>query len=339
MAQSWAVKYRPQKFEEMCGQSSVIKILTKQIETNNIKNAYLFAGSSGCGKTTAARIFAKMINKGVGEPIEIDGASNNGVDNVKTIIKGAQERSIDSLYKIYIIDECHAITNQGWQAFLKAIEEPPMYTIFMFCTTDPQKIPATILNRVQRFNITRISTQQIIDRLKYICKQENMINYDEACEYIAKICDGGMRDSIATLEKCAGYSNDLQINNVLEALGNYSYESFFNIINSMIDGNEGNVIQNIEYYYNNGNDLKLFVDKFFSFVLDIDKYILFNNMELTTLPSSMEEDVKKCIAFDNPGSYYNYILDKLLLLKQNIKNDNTLKNTIIVVFLQMTRCQ
>lgn len=339
MAQSWAVKYRPQTFEEMCGQSSIIKILVKQIETNNTKNAYLFAGSSGCGKTTAARIFAKLINKGVGEPIEIDGASNNGVDNVKAIIKGAQERSIDSLYKIYIIDECHAITSQGWQAFLKAIEEPPAYTIFIFCTTDPQKIPATILNRVQRFNITRISTQLIIDRLKYICKQENLINYDEACEYIAKICDGGMRDSIATLEKCAGYSTDLSIGNVLEALGNYSYESFFKIINSMIDGNEGDVIQNIEAYYNNGNDLKLFVDKFFSFILDIDKYILFKNMELTTLPSSMEDEVKKCVAFDNPGNYYNYILDKLLSLKQDIKNDTTLKNTIIVVFLQMTRCQ
>lgn len=339
MAQSWAVKYRPQTFEEMCGQSSIIKILLKQIETNNTKNAYLFAGSSGCGKTTAARIFAKLINKGVGEPIEIDGASNNGVDNVKTIIKGAQERSIDSLYKIYIIDECHAITSQGWQAFLKAIEEPPAYTIFIFCTTDPQKIPATILNRVQRFNITRISTHLIIDRLKYICKQENLKNYDEACEYIAKICDGGMRDSIATLEKCAGYSFDLSINNVLEALGNYSYESFFKIINAMIDGNEGDVIQNIESYYNNGNDLKLFVDKFFSFILDIDKYILFKNMELTTLPSSMEEEVKKCVAFDNPGNYYNYILDKLLSLKQSIKNDTTLKNTIIVVFLQMTRCQ
>lgn len=339
MAQSWAVKYRPQTFEEMCGQSSIIKILLKQIETNNTKNAYLFAGSSGCGKTTAARIFAKLINKGVGEPIEIDGASNNGVDNVKTIIKGAQERSIDSLYKIYIIDECHAITSQGWQAFLKAIEEPPAYTIFIFCTTDPQKIPATILNRVQRFNITRISTKLIIDRLKYICKQENLTNYEEACEYIAKICDGGMRDSIATLEKCAGYSLDLSINNVLEALGNYSYESFFKIINAMIDGNEGDVIQNIESYYNNGNDLKLFVDKFFSFILDIDKYILFKNMELTTLPSSMEEEVKKCVAFDNPGNYYNYILDKLLSLKQSIKNDTTLKNTIIVVFLQMTRCQ
>lgn len=339
MAQSWAVKYRPQTFEEMCGQNSIIKILLKQIETNNTKNAYLFAGSSGCGKTTAARIFAKLINKGVGEPIEIDGASNNGVDNVKTIIKGAQERSIDSLYKIYIIDECHAITSQGWQAFLKAIEEPPAYTIFIFCTTDPQKIPATILNRVQRFNITRISTKLIIDRLKYICKQENLTNYDEACEYIAKICDGGMRDSIATLEKCAGYSLDLSINNVLEALGNYSYESFFKIINAMIDGNEGDVIQNIESYYNNGNDLKLFVDKFFSFILDIDKYILFKNMELTTLPSSMEEEVKKCVAFDNPGNYYNYILDKLLSLKQSIKNDTTLKNTIIVVFLQMTRCQ
>lgn len=339
MAQSWAVKYRPQKFEDMCGQSSVIKILLKQIETHNIKNAYLFAGASGCGKTTGARIFARMINKGVGEPIEIDGASNNGVDNVKAIIKGAQERSIDSEYKIYIIDECHSITSQGWQAFLKAIEEPPAYTIFMFCTTDPQKIPNTILNRVQRFNITRISTVQIIERLKYICKQEGLTNYDEACEYIAKISDGGMRDSIATLEKCAGYSTNLSIENVIEALGNYSYNSFFKLINSVIDGNEGTVIQVIEEYYNNGNDLKLFVDKFFSFILDIDKYILFNSMELTTLPSSLEEEVKKCISFDNPGQYYNYILDKLLTLKQTIKDDNTLKNTIIVMFLQMTRCQ
>ena len=172
MADSLAVKYRPKTFEDVCSQTSIIKILRRQIEKQEFKNALLFAGASGCGKTTCARIFANEINKGVGSPIEIDGASNNGVENVKTIIRAAQERSIDSKYKIYIIDECHALTSQAWQAFLKCIEEPPTYTIFIFCTTDPQKIPETIKNRVQRFTFNRIPTNIIKDRLAYICRQE-----------------------------------------------------------------------------------------------------------------------------------------------------------------------
>ena len=133
MAESLAVKYRPKTFSEICGQSSIVKIITRQIEMNEFKNACLFAGASGCGKTTIARIVANMINNGQGEPIEIDAASNNGVENVRQIIHDAQERSIDSKYKIYIIDECHSLTNQAWQAFLKCIEEPPTYTIFIFC--------------------------------------------------------------------------------------------------------------------------------------------------------------------------------------------------------------
>ena len=152
MAESLAVKYRPRTFADLCGQSSVVKILTRQIETGEFKNAVLFNGASGCGKTTIARIIANMINNGVGEPIEIDAASNSSVDNVRQIIHDAQERSIDSKYKIYIIDECHSLSNQAWQAFLKCIEEPPKYTIFIFCTTDPQKIPETIKNRVQRLD-------------------------------------------------------------------------------------------------------------------------------------------------------------------------------------------
>ena len=145
---SLAVKWRPKTFEEMVEQKSVVQILQKEIETNQIKNCYLFCGQSGAGKTSQARLFAKRINNNVGEPIEIDAASNNSVENVRNIVKAAQERSIDSKYKVYIIDEAHALSNQAWQAFLKCIEEPPEFTVFIFCTTDPQKINATILNRV-----------------------------------------------------------------------------------------------------------------------------------------------------------------------------------------------
>ena len=162
MGQSLAVKYRPHAFEDVCGQESIIKILNMQASTKRVSNAYLFCGASGCGKTTIARIFASKINEGKGTPIEIDAASHNGVEAVKTLVKGASERSLDSEYKVIILDECHSITNQGWQAFLKGIEEPSEYTIFIFCTTDPQKIPPTIINRVQRFNFQRISNDKII---------------------------------------------------------------------------------------------------------------------------------------------------------------------------------
>ena len=339
MAESLAVKWRPKEWEEVCGQKSIIHILSRQIELGEIKNAYLLCGASGCGKTTLARILANKINNYIGEPIEIDGASNNGVENVKNIIKSAQERSIDSKYKIYIIDECHSLTNQAWQAFLKCIEEPPTYTIFIFCTTDPQKIPATILNRVQRFNISRISTDALINRLKFICKNEGYSNYDEACEYIAKISDGGMRDAICTLEKCASYSRDLHIDNVLESLGNYSYHTFFKLINNMIDGNEGEVIKVIENYYTQGNDLKIFVDNFISFCLDVSKYSIFKDISMTTLPSTMINDLESSVNFEDSSKYYAYVLDRLLSIKQTLKNDSNIKTTIIVSFLQITRCQ
>ena len=169
---SLAVKYRPKTLQDVSGQTSTVKIIERYITTNTLPHAILMQGASGCGKTTCARIVANMLNNGQGEPIEIDAASNNGVENVRQIIHDAQERSIDSKYKINIIDECHSLKNQAWQAFLKSIEEPPTYTIFIFCTTDPQKIPETIKNRVQRFTFNRIGTEQIKERLAYICRME-----------------------------------------------------------------------------------------------------------------------------------------------------------------------
>ena len=339
MNQSLAVKYRPTNFSDVCGQSSTIKILSRQIETHQFKNCYLFCGASGCGKTTAARIFANMINGGKGEPIEVDGASNNGVDNVKSIIKAASERAIDGEYKIYIMDECHMLTTQAWNAFLKCIEEPPKYTIFIFCTTDPQKIPSTILNRVQRFNFTRLSSQLICDRLKYICSQEGFVNYADACDYISRISNGQMRDAIATLEKCAGYEIDLSMNNVLSALGDYSYSVMFDLINAIIDGNEQTSLSVLSKVYNDGGDIRLFINQFLSFIMDIQKYIVCKSIDVTRFPNTMIDNLKNSVNFDNSIQYYGYIANQLLDLKNMLKTDLDPVSSVEVYLLKMCRLQ
>lgn len=167
-----AVKYRPKIWDDVCEQVSVRIILQQQLETNSFQHAYLFCGSSGTGKTTCARILANEINKGEGTPIELDAASNNGVDDVRNIIQQAKTKALDSEYKVFIIDECHSLSNTAWQAFLKLIEEPPAKSIFIFCTTDKHKIPKTILSRVQEFSFQRISQKSIANRLEYILQQE-----------------------------------------------------------------------------------------------------------------------------------------------------------------------
>jgi len=334
---SMACRYRPNEFEDVCGQSSVVKILQKQLEINDIKNCYLFCGPSGTGKTTLARIFANKINNGLGSPIEIDGASNNGVDNVREIINQAKERSLTSEYKVFIIDECHAITTQGWQAFLKCIEEPPKYTIFMFCTTEPNKIPNTILNRVMRFNLNRVPIENIKQRLQYICQQEGFINYIETCDYISKISYGGVRDAIATLEKAASYSNDLNINNVLNCLGNFDYNVLFDLTDAMTNKDEENTIKIINYCFNSGNDLKLFITQFMDFSLDLFKYCLFKDISLTKIPSTYINDINNIINFDNAKNYFSNVISKLMQLSVNLKNEINLLTTITISLLDIIR--
>lgn len=170
--QTLAVKYRPHTWEDVVEQDSTKVILQQQLESGNVKNAYLFVGGAGTGKTTCARIFANEINHHEGTPIELDAASNSSVDDVREIIKQAKTKSLDSEYKVFIIDECHSLSNTAWQAFLKLIEEPPAKSIFIFCTTDKHKIPKTILSRVQEFSFQRISQKSIANRLEYILQQE-----------------------------------------------------------------------------------------------------------------------------------------------------------------------
>ena len=338
---SLATKYRPQNFECVNSNWSV-RELKRQLETGGIQHTYLFCGPSGDGKTTIARIFAKELNHGNGSPIEIDGASNNGVDNVRNIIEDAKARAIDSEYKVIIIDECHQITTAAWNAFLKCLEEPPKYTVFIFCTTDPQKIPATILNRCQRFNLTRIKTDLIKERLMYISAQECYTNYVEACDFIAKLSNGGMRDGISLLEKASSYSTDLTITNVLQAIGNFSYETFIDLTNALVDRNQKEALNIVETCFNNGNDLKQFIEQYLEFVLDLNKYCLFKDISLTKIPLYLEDTkdsrcVKYVVSFENALAYFNKLVKILLDLKTSLKYDTMPKATISVCFIDICR--
>ena len=339
MSQSLAVKYRPSTLDDVVEQSSTVKILKQQLQTGDLQHCYLFCGGTGSGKTTMARAFYTAINGGEGQPIEMDAASNSGVDNVRAIIKEAYERAIAGKYKIYIIDECHALSNTAWQAFLKCIEEPPAHTIFIFCTTDPQKLPATILNRMQRFDFKKISLGGIKSRLKFVCDREQLVNYHEAIDYIARLANGCMRDALTMLDKCADYSRDLDIENVLSALGNFSYPNMFALINAIIDGNEREVLKTISLIGDQGTDLKLFVDQFLTFALDLSKYSLFNSTELLQIPASFEQDIKNATNFENPEKYYCYVVDRLLDLKNMIKGDSNITSTVEVMLLRIARCQ
>lgn len=334
---SLATKYRPKEFADVVSQQAVIHILEKQVEKQSYTNCYLFAGPSGCGKTTLARIFANKINRGLGYPIEIDGASHNGVDSIRDIANAAKERSVEGEYKIYIIDECHMITTAGWNAFLKCIEEPPMYTIFMFCTTNPEKIPSTILNRVMRFNLSKIRTDLINTRLHYISQQEHYTNYTEACDYISKLSNGGMRDAIALLEKASNYSTDLSINNVLTCLGSFSYKSFFDLSDALYDRDEGTVLSIIDYFYNTGSDLKLLVEQYLDFVLDLTKYCIFQDMNCLKIPNSMEEQLKYSTGFEHNLEWFNNLVDQVLEIKNTIKYDINSKTTVEAMMIRICR--
>jgi DNA polymerase-3 subunit gamma/tau len=330
-----AVKYRPKTFDDVTEQDSIKIILKQQLESGDFQHAYLFVGGAGTGKTTCARIFASEINKHEGEPIELDAASNSGVDDVRNIIQQAKTKSLDSEYKVFIIDECHSLSNTAWQAFLKLIEEPPAKSIFIFATTNPEKIPKTIISRVQRYDFRRISQQGIVDRLLYILCEENEedngergIN-NEAVEYLAKLADGGMRTAISLMDKCLSYSSELTVENVVKALGVSDYATMRALtLNWCIDAQD-NIIRIIEKVHADGIDLKQFIRQYINFVLDIKKYLILDNFDYLQIPQT--DDNVSFLKDMGRNDYWNKISDLLdLLVKINteIKYDSSPKYLI-----------
>ena len=338
MKRTLATVYRPHTFSDVVEQNATVTLLQNQIETGTFKNVLLFTGSAGTGKTTSARIFAKAINGGKGTPIEIDGASNNGVENVRDIISKAQQKALDAKYKVFIIDECHALSNSAWQAMLKIIEEPPVNTVFIFCTTDPQKIPATILSRVQRYDFQRISFSGIVNRLKFIIEQEKKngekIDIDDASiEYIAKLADGGMRDSITMLDKVLSLDDKITLEKTTKILGGINYDIMFKLLNDIIDYKEQDVIETIEKLYSEGADLKLFIKQFTLFVLDVCKYYLFGNFDYIQIPSLFEEQLNS-LKNGVPQDFVNFVLEKVNDLNSVIKWEQNVK-PIVEIALKM----
>ena len=336
-----AIKYRPKTWEDVTEQDSTLIILKQQLETNQIKNCYLFTGPAGCGKTTCARIFANEINKGQGNPIEMDAASNSGVDDVRNISQQAKLKSLDSEYKIFIIDECHAISNTGWQAFLKLIEEPPAKSIFIFCTTDPQKIPKTILSRVQRYDFKRISQLGIVQRLWYILEHENYATTDdvkEAVEYIAKIAEGGMRDAITLMDKCLSFNTDLTLENVVKALGTVDYQVMMDLTDAVITSDGKEVVKIVEGIHSNGKDIKQFVNQYVKFLLDVQKHSIGCDNKYLQMPA-LEENVDwlEGLEEDDVDICFD-VLEKMLSLNGDIKWSQTpkydLEATLLMICLE-----
>lgn len=330
--QSLAIKYRPKAFSDVTEQDSTIRILEHQLATKSFKHAYLFVGSAGTGKTTCARIFAKEINHGQGNPIELDAASQNGIDDVREIIQQARTKSLDSEYKIFIIDECHAFSNSAWQAMLKLIEEPPAKSIFIFCTTNPEKIPKTIISRVQRFTFQRISLTGIVSRMMVILDYEGYNDMDKvvdqkSVEYIAKLADGGMRDALTLLDKCLSYNSELTIENILSALGTVDYEIMINLTRHIFASNIGEIIEIIEHIYSDGKDLKQFVKSYMQFIVDFIKYIFDTDWQYITIPQIYADEMDDIIN-DNGYDRAVHLLDTLVKLNSDIKYSSVPKQDV-----------
>ena len=273
-----ARKWRPQHFDDVVGQDHVIKTLKNAIESNRVAHAYLFVGPRGTGKTTTARILAKALNCTDGpkvdfdpneeisieiaesraiDVIEIDGASNNGVDQVRDLRENARYAPTTSKYKIYIIDEVHMLSTAAFNALLKTLEEPPEHVKFIFATTDVHKVLPTILSRCQRFDLRRISIQDIVLRLKQGCKKEKINISDDALFAIARGAEGGLRDAESALDQLISFKgNKIVEEDVLSVFGLASKELLEDLTQSILQSDIPNIIKLISLMDEAGKDLQ-----------------------------------------------------------------------------------
>ena len=336
-----ANKYRPRRFEDVVAQEYVKEILLNQLESGEVKHAYLFCGGAGTGKTTSARIFANEVNQGRGNPIEIDAASNNGVENVRNIIEDSKFKSLDSKYKVYIIDEVHMLSTGAFNALLKTLEEPPSGTIFILCTTDPQKIPGTIMSRVQRFDFTRIKNEDIVSRLTYILESENeegahYSNTEEALSFIGKLANGGMRDAITRLEKVLDYTSDITVDAVSAALGTPDYETFVELTSVILSNETEVALKLLDDFHMSGKDLKLTMRNYTDFLVDLCKFHLTQNISFTSLPDYLFSDLET-IRSSADYSLLLWMLEEMNKLNSIIKWEPNAKPIIEGQVLLMTQ--
>ncbi len=308
-----ARRYRPKDFDELVGQGTIVQALTTAIHTNRVGHAYLFTGARGVGKTSTARIFAKALNASAdnsgqfdlesdiaqaidsGEDIdvlEIDGASNRGIDEIRQLRANVAVRPSRSPYKIYIIDEVHMLTGAAFNALLKTLEEPPPHVKFIFCTTDPEKIPITVLSRCQRFDFAPVKTDQILDRLKFICQSEGAVAEDAALQLIARRAAGSMRDSQSLLEQILSFaSGSITAETVHSILGTADESRLAAIAGAMIARNAASVLEQLDDASNAGIDAGQLGEQLLGYLRDMMAIGIGGSVELlrTAAPARVDE--------------------------------------------------
>ena len=332
MYQALYRKYRPKTFDDVAGQEVIIRTLKNAVINDKISHAYLFAGPRGCGKTSIAKIFAKLVNckdsvEGIPcnkcvcctqsneqnmDVIEMDAASNNGVDEIREINNKVNLVPSLGKYKIYIIDEVHMLTIGAFNALLKTLEEPPSHVIFILATTDPHKVPITILSRCQRFDLKKIPVENIYNRLKYICDNENIKIEDDAIWEIARLGDGGLRDAIGILDQVVSYAVDtVTLNDVHEVNGTISQENVFNLMKNVVDNNLTEVINTITDYSNKGKSIIKITEEI---ILFLRNAILANT---TTLEDkNIYQEINNHFSTDDMLNYISILNESLLDMKK-----------------------
>lgn len=270
--------YRPQTFDDVVGQEHIIKTLKNQIESNNVGHAYLFSGTRGTGKTSTAKIFARAVNclhsinqepcnkcevcedilhDNIMDVVEIDAASNNSVDDIRELRENVKYSPTKSKYKVYIIDEVHMLSQGAFNALLKTLEEPPSYIIFILATTEPHKIPATILSRCQRFDFKRVTVADMTARMRKICDEENIEVEERALNLVARNAQGALRDALSILDQCISFGGDnISYKDVVELLGTVNLEQLFELAKHIIDQNTRESLQLLNEFVVWGKDIK-----------------------------------------------------------------------------------
>ena len=282
--------------------------------------------------TTSARIMASMLNKGDGDPIEIDAASHNGVDSIREIVQQARTYPVGCEWKVFIIDEVHSLSNQAWQVLLKTLEENPAKSVFIMCTTNPEKIPQTILSRVQTFQLSKISLLGIENRLKYVISCENKegrnITYtDEAINYIAKMAQGGMRDSLTLLDKALAYSNDITSENLAISLNLPKYDDFFDLLSSYVKKDNQRITAIVNDVYNSGVNFVKWFTEFHSFVMNIFKYIYLKDINQTMIPSYYIDRIRNYS--EKHSAICLKLANKLIKMNSDLRTTQYLQETAL----------